>query len=93
MDRVAWIDETLRHALAPQHLSIEDESARHAGHAGAAAGGGHFRVVIVSEAFRGRTPVERHSAVYAALGSAMQSDIHALALKTLTPEEWARLVA
>ena len=52
--------------------TIEDESARHAGHAGAAAGGGHFRVVIVSEAFRGQTPVQRHSAVYAALGDAMR---------------------
>ena len=93
MDRVAWIESALREALTPQHLSIEDESARHAGHAGAAAGGGHFRVVIVSAAFRGQTPVQRHSAVYAALGTAMQSDIHALALKTLTPEEWARLTS
>jgi BolA protein len=90
MDRVSWIESTLRQAFAPQHLRIEDESARHAGHAGAASGGGHFRVLIVSEAFRGQTPVQRHGAVYAALGTAMQSDIHALALRTLTPEEWAR---
>jgi BolA family transcriptional regulator, general stress-responsive regulator len=90
MNRVQWIESTLRQAFAPQHLQIEDESARHAGHAGAAAGGGHFRVVIVSDTFRGQTPVERHSTVYAALGDAMTSDIHALALKTLTPEEWAR---
>jgi len=90
MDRLQWIDSTLRQAFVPQHLSVEDESARHAGHAGAASGGGHFRVVIVSAAFRGQTPVQRHTAVYAALGTAMHSDIHALALKTLTPEEWAR---
>ena len=91
MNRLTWIESTLRQAFAPQHLDIEDESARHAGHAGAAAGGGHFRVVIVADAFRGQTPVQRHSAVYAALGDAMQSDIHALALKTLTPEEFENL--
>jgi len=90
MDRARWIESTLREAFAPQHLRIDDESARHAGHAGAASGGGHFRVVIVSEAFRGQTPVQRHGAVYAALGAAMQSEIHALALQTLTPEEWER---
>ena len=90
MTRVQWIEATLRAAFTPQHLVIEDESARHAGHAGAASGGGHFRVLIVSAAFRSQTPVERHSAVYAALGDKMKSDIHALALKTLTPEEWER---
>lgn len=90
MDRVRQIEETLRRAFAPQHLTIEDESARHAGHAGAASGGGHFRVVIVSEDFRGQNLVSRHGAVYAALGTAMQSTIHALALRTLTPEEWER---
>lgn len=88
MNRVQWIESTLRQAFAPQQLQIEDESARHAGHAGAAAGGGHFRVVIVADAFRSQTLVQRHSAVYAALGDAMHSDIHALALKTLTPEEF-----
>ena len=90
MSRVQWIETTLRTAFAPQHLVVEDESARHAGHAGAASGGGHFRVLIVADAFRGKDPVGRHSAVYAALGTAMQSDIHALALRTLTPEEWER---
>lgn len=88
MDRVQWIETTLRQAFVPQHLAVEDESARHAGHAGAATGGGHFRVLIVSDSFRGQDPVARHSAVYAALGSAMKSEIHALALRTLTPEEW-----
>ena len=88
MDRRTWIETTLRQAFAPLHLSVEDESAQHAGHAGAAGGGGHFRALIVSEAFRGHDPVARHSAVYAALGTAMKSEIHALALRTLTPEEW-----
>jgi len=90
MDRVQWIETTLRQAFAPVHLRVDDESAEHAGHAGAASGGGHFRVVIVADAFRGLDPVSRHSAVYTALGSAMWSDIHALALRTLTPEEWQR---
>jgi BolA protein len=90
MDRVAWIEATLRDAFAPSHLAVEDESALHAGHAGAAAGGGHFRVLLVSEKFRGQSPVARQRAVYAALGDAMQSTIHALALRTLTPEEWEK---
>ena len=93
MDRVGWIEATLRQAFAPHHLSVLDESAPHAGHAGAAGGGGHYRVVIVSAAFQGLSPVARHTAVYAALGDAMRSDIHALALRTLTPDEWARAKA
>jgi BolA family transcriptional regulator, general stress-responsive regulator len=88
MDRVAWIEATLRQAFAPQQLTVEDESAQHVGHAGAASGGGHFRVLVVAEAFRGQDPVTRQRAVYAALGDAMRSEIHALALRTLTPEEW-----
>jgi BolA protein len=87
-DRVGWIERTLRQAFAPSHLVVEDESARHAGHAGAASGGGHFRVLIVSDRFRDQSPVARQRAVYAALGDAMKSAIHALALRTLTPEEW-----
>lgn len=89
MNRVEWIEQTLRAAFAPLHFSIEDDSTKHAGHAGARAGGGHFNVVIVSEAFRDKSPVQRHQAVYAALGEAMRSEIHALAIKALTPEEWA----
>jgi BolA protein len=88
MERAHWIDTTLRQAFAPQHLVVEDESAQHAGHAGAAAGGGHFRVLIVSDSFRGQDAVTRHRAVYAALGTAMKAAIHALTLRALTPEEW-----
>jgi BolA protein len=88
MDRTAWLDGTLRAAFAPQYLTIEDESARHAGHPGAAGGGGHFRIVLVSDRFRGQSLLARQRAVYAALGTAMGERIHALALRTLTPEEW-----
>lgn len=87
-DRLAWLTDALRRGLAPTHLVVEDESHLHAGHAGAAGGGGHFRALIVSTVFRGQARVARQRAVYAALGDAMRSTIHALALRTLTPEEW-----
>jgi len=86
--RARWLEDTLRRGLDPEHLVVEDESARHVGHAGAAGGGGHFRALIVSAAFRGQSMVARQRAVYALLGDAMRSSIHALALRTLTPEEW-----
>lgn len=74
-------------ALAPIELTVEDESHRHAGHAGARDGRGHFRVCVVSAAFRGKAPLARHRAVYAALGDLMQTDIHALAIDARAPEE------
>jgi BolA protein len=89
VDRRAWLEERLRSALEPEHLEIEDESARHAGHAGAAEGGGHFRVTIVSGAFRGQDSITRQRAVYAAVTDGMPTIVHALALRTLTPEEWS----
>src|SRR6059036_3384945 len=90
MERAAWLEDLLRRRFAPVHLAIEDESARHAGHPGAAGGGGHFRVRIVSAAFHGQERLARHRAVYEALGDAFSREIHALALETLTPEEWKR---
>jgi len=86
--RVQWLEDTLRRGLNPVELVIEDESARHVGHAGAAGGGGHYRVLIVSAAFRGQSRVARQRAVYGLLGEAVGTTIHALALRTLTPEEW-----
>ena len=83
------IESRLRQALAPVHLEILEESGEHVGHAGAAAGGSHFSCVIVSEAFRGRSALERHRAVYRALGDLLKREVHALALKTLDPTEWA----
>ncbi|MEQ1438149.1 BolA family protein [Fontimonas sp. SYSU GA230001] len=87
MSRVARIRSTLERAFAPQRLHIEDESHLHAGHAGAAAGGGHYRIEIVSTAFAGMSPIQRHRAVYAALGDMMPSDIHALSLSARAPGE------
>jgi BolA protein len=86
-ERVDLIRRRLSEALAPDALEIEDESHRHAGHAGARDGRGHFRVRIVSAAFVGKSALARHRVVYAALGDLMQSDIHALAIDARTPEE------
>ena len=77
----------LEDALDPQELDIEDESATHAGHAGAARGGGHYRVRLVSERFAGLTRLARHRLVYDALQDLMQRDVHALALSLVTPAE------
>jgi BolA protein len=85
--RVDLIRSRLNAALAPEVLDIEDESHRHAGHAGARDGRGHFRVRIVSTAFVRKSALARHRLVYAALGDLMQSDIHALAIDARTPEE------
>jgi len=75
-------------ALAPVALEIEDESAQHAGHAGARpSGGSHWRLTIVSEAFRGKNAVARHRMVYEALGDLMKRDIHALKIEASAPEQ------
>jgi BolA family transcriptional regulator, general stress-responsive regulator len=71
--------------FAPTSLTIEDESHLHAGHAGAAGGHSHFRVVIVSEAFRGVSAVARHRLVYAAVDDLLKTDIHALAIEASPP--------
>jgi BolA protein len=73
--------ERLEQALQPSLLEIEDESHHHVGHAGARDGRGHFRLHIVSSAFVGLTPLQRHRLVYTALGELMQTDIHALAIE------------
>ena len=86
MDRVARIRQALERGLAPSALDIQDDSAAHAGHAGAREGG-HFRVTLVSEAFRGRSRLERHRLVYAAVAELLKSDIHALNITARAPEE------
>ena len=87
MTRVERIRALLDAALSPQSLEVVDDSARHAGHAGARDGRGHFNVAIVSEAFAGLSSIARHRAVYAALGDMMETDIHALSIRARTPEE------
>jgi BolA family transcriptional regulator, general stress-responsive regulator len=81
------IETRLRQTLAATEVEVEDESAQHAGHAGAASGGGHYRVRVVSPLFAGKPLVARHRMVYDALAAEMQHEIHALALTTLTPSQ------
>jgi len=85
--RIEKIRDALQQALAPSVLEIEDDSHRHAGHAGARDGRGHFNVHVVSERFAGMAPLARHRAVYAALGGLMETDIHALSIRAHTPSE------
>lgn len=87
VDRVAVIRERLESAFAPQALDVVDDSHRHAGHAGAADGRGHFKVRIVSTRFANASRVERHRMVYEALGNLMQSDIHAVQVTALSPDQ------
>ncbi|HEY7991869.1 MAG TPA: BolA family protein [Stellaceae bacterium] len=78
----------LTERFAPVRLEIIDESARHAGHAGARPGGEtHFRVTIVSAAFAGQNRVARQRAVYGVLAEELAHQVHALSLAALTPEE------
>ncbi|RQV19311.1 BolA family transcriptional regulator [Burkholderia cenocepacia] len=86
-ERIALIEARLTASLAPLLLTVRDDSAQHAGHAGAASGG-HFTVTIVSSAFAGKPRVARHRLVYDALADAMQRGIHALAIVAYTPEEF-----
>jgi BolA protein len=81
----------LTEAFAPEALTVTDESARHAGHAGARAGGeSHFDVRIVSSGFEGLTRVERQRRIHAVLEAEFRGGLHALSLKALTPAEAAR---
>lgn len=89
MNTAEKIATILRQVLAATHVAVEDESAQHAGHAGSASGGGHYRVTVVSSQFEGKTLVARHRLVYDALAKEMQHDIHALALTTLAPSQHA----
>lgn len=86
-ERLARLRAALEQELAPLSLDISDDSAAHAGHAGAREGG-HFRVCLVSAAFRGRSQIERHRLVYAAVAALMHGDVHALNIRALSPEEF-----
>lgn len=79
--RVEAIRTALAAAFEPVELEVVDESHLHAGHEGARDGRGHFRVRVVSAAFEGMSVLQRHRAVYAALGTLMETDIHALAIR------------
>lgn len=86
-NRIDLIRNRLVETFAPSVCQLEDESALHAGHAGAASGGGHFRLTIVSAQFENQSRVNRHRLVYDCLGNMMKKDIHALAITALAPSE------
>ena len=85
--RISVFDEDLRKAFQVIDLSIEDESHLHAGHAGAATGGGHFKLKIIAPEFKGLSLVARHRMVYAALNRHIPKEIHALTIVALDPDE------
>ena len=74
--------------LAPVHLALEDQSAAHAGHAGAAGGGGHFSLLVVSEAFTGAGSLARHRRVMDRLADLIPHPVHALSIRACTPDEY-----
>lgn len=86
-ERVEMIRERLTNKLQPTELDIIDESAKHAGHAGAASGGGHFIVNITADAFKDKTLIQRHRLVYDAVDDIMHREIHALSIQARTPDE------
>ncbi len=87
MNRPERMRILLAEGLATELIEIVDESHLHAGHAGAASGGGHYRIRVVSARFEGVNKVGRHKLVYDCLREMMQKDIHALAMTLLTPSE------
>jgi BolA protein len=84
-ERVATIEQLLVAAFSPTELLVKDQSHLHAGHAGAQEGKGHFEVKIVSDRFAGQSRIARHRMVYDALGSFIDSDIHALKINAVSP--------
>lgn len=85
--RMQAIEVALQAAFPDGRITLTDESHKHVGHAGARDGRGHYDLRLISAAFRGQRPLARHRLVYTALGALMDTDIHALRLTTLTPEE------
>ena len=91
-NRASRIDTALRRAFAPAALRITDDSAKHAGHAGAAPGGQtHYSVLVIADSFAGQSRVARSRAVHAALDTEFANGLHALALTLRTPDEHVRI--
>ena len=88
--RIERMRALLQAAFEPSVLDIVDDSHRHIGHAGASDGHGHFTVDIVSDRFESLASIARHRAIYAALGTMLSTDIHALSIRAATPAERAK---
>ena len=87
MKRAEMVRERLYQDLAAEFVEIDDQSELHAGHSGAAAGGSHFEVHVISKMFEDLTTLARHRLIYQAMGDAMTRDIHALSIKAFAPSE------
>ena len=87
-ERIALFEADLHQAFGIEKLQIDDESHLHAGHAGAASGGGHFKLTIVAPEFKGMNLLARHRAVYGALNRHIPQEIHALTIVAMTPDEF-----
>ena len=85
-DTLERIEQKLS-VLNPDSVELIDDSDKHAGHAGAKGGGGHFQLIIVSPAFSGKSTQARHRMVHAALGDMLECEIHALSIKAYTPDD------
>ena len=86
--RAHAIEIALREKLEAEHVEVIDQSSFHEGHLGAQ-DGGHFHVVVVSQQFRGLSRLAAQKVVYEALGALMETEIHALSMRTMTPEKWS----
>ena len=89
LDRARAIEDALRLKLEAEHVAVIDQSSLHESHLGTQDEGGHFQIVVVSEHFRGLSRLAAQRVVYKALGELMETEIHALSMRTLTPEEWS----
>ncbi len=85
--RLERLADRLNRAFDPENLEVVDDSHRHAGHAGAADGRGHFTVLVTSPRFAGLGTLKRHRLVYEAVGDMMTTDIHALSIQAFAPGE------
>ena len=85
--RLEQIGDRLARAFEPESMVVEDEGHLHVGHEGARDGRGHFRVMLVSAAFNGQSMLARHRAIYAEMGTLMETDIHALAIEAVASDE------
>lgn len=93
LDRLARVKLKLSKSLEAHFVDVIDESHLHVGHKGAASGGSHFRVIVVSSRFEGLGRVASQRLVYSSLEGEIGSSIHALAIKTYTPDEWLSVKA
>ena len=87
MQTIDLIVDRLRQELSAESVEIEDQSHLHAGHAGAAGGGGHYQVTVIASCFKGLNTLARHRLIYDALDDLMKKEIHALTIQAYSEDE------